>query len=263
MAGVDADLAAMIELASQLRQPSQDWFVTEIRAHHALLVGRFSEAESLTAEARRLGERAQAWSAEVSFRLQTYTLRREQGRLAETLEMVRASVDKYPTYPMWRCVLAQVTAELELVESREHFALLEKDNFSMLPFDETWLVSMGLLAEAAWSLGHATGAIQLYPRLLPYADRVAVSTPEISTGSVSRYLGLLAATTKRWDEATRHFDEAIEVNTRIGALPWLVYTKRNFANMLNERGARDDAKRAGTLECSALALAEELGMRLS
>ena len=263
MAGVDADLAAMIELASQLRQPSQDWFVTEIRAHHALLVGRFSEAESLTAEARRLGERAQAWSAEVSFRLQTYTLRREQGRLAETLEMVRASVDKYPTYPMWRCVLAQVTAELELVESREHFALLEKDNFSMLPFDETWLVSMGLLAEAAWSLGHATGAIQLYPRLLPYADRVAVSTPEISTGSVSRYLGLLAATTKRWDEATRHFDEAIEVNTRIGALPWLVYTKRNFANMLNERGARDDAKRAGTLECSALALAEKLGMRLS
>ena len=40
-------------------------------------------------------------------------------------------------------------------------------------------------------------------RLLPYADRVAVSYPEIAIGSVARYLGLAAMTMGRWDDAER------------------------------------------------------------
>ena len=35
--------------------------------------------------------------------------------------------------------------------------------------------------------------------LLPFADRVAVSYPELSSGAVARYLGLLAAAMERWE----------------------------------------------------------------
>src|SRR5262249_12522364 len=149
-----------------------------------LLEGRLAEAERLIFEARSLGERAQGWNAEVSYRLQLYVLRWEQGRLAELEGVVRASVRQYPTYPVWRCVLAPVEAELGRMD--EAGQLLD----TALPFDEEWLVSMGFLAEAAAALQDAQRAGVLYEALLPYADRLAVSYPEICTGSVSRYLGL-------------------------------------------------------------------------
>ena len=52
---------------------------------------------------------------------------------------------------------------------------------------------MTLLAEAARWLGDPDELRAVYRRLLPYDDRVAVSYPEVSTGAVARYLGLLAA----------------------------------------------------------------------
>jgi hypothetical protein len=58
-------------------------------------------------------------------------------------------------------------------------------------------VRQAIRAEAASALDDAGSATVLYELMLPYADRVAVSYPEISTGSASRYLGLLAATTGR------------------------------------------------------------------
>ena len=94
-----------------------------------------------------------------------------------------------------------------------------------------WLVSVCFLAEAASALGDAGSASILYKLMLPYADRVAVSYPEISTGSVSRYLGLLAATTGRRDEAAGHFENALAVNERLGARSWLARTEADYARL--------------------------------
>ena len=60
---------------------------------------------------------------------------------------------------------------------------------------------------------------------------MACSYPEISTGAVSRYLGLLAATLDRRDEAARHFEHALALHERIGARPWLERTRRDVARM--------------------------------
>jgi DNA-binding SARP family transcriptional activator/tetratricopeptide (TPR) repeat protein len=259
--GAQEDLAATARLAEELRQPSQDWFVSQARAHHALLEGRLADAETLIAESLALGQRAQRWNAVQSFRLQSYLLRRFQGRLAETEELVRRSVDEYPTYRIWRCVQAQSSAELgKHTEGRAMLESLAQTQFADLPFDEMWMVSIGFLAEAAASIDHAPTASILYDLLLPYEDRVAVATPEISTGSVARYLGLLAGTERRWAEAERHFERAIAVNRRIGAHPWLAYTQRDFANMLRLRANTHDAARASSLFHEAIANCRELGM---
>ena len=256
-----ADGEAMARLAKDLRQPSQDWMVAELRAQHALLEGRFADAERFMAEALSLGERAESWNATVSYRLQLYMLRRHQGRLDETEEVVRRSVDDYPTYPIWRCVLAHMAAELGYQdESREAFEALALDRFAIVPFNEMWLASMGLLAETARSLGDAQQAAVLRGHLLPYADRVAVSTPEFSMGSVSYHLALLAATIGRWSETQRHFEDAIAMNSRVGARPWLAHTQEEYARELIARGGPDDVEMAEHRLQQALAIYRELGM---
>jgi DNA-binding SARP family transcriptional activator len=256
-----ADLAAMDERARELRQPSQVWFVAALGAHLALLEGRFGEAEGLIERARGLGARAQSWNAEVSFALQLYLLRREQGRLEQVEALVRRSVDDYPTYRIWRCVLVQMTAELgHAAEAREKLEALAQDDFAALPVDEMWLASTALLAEAVGSLRHARAAAKLYELMLPFEDRIAVGYSEFSLGSVARYLGLLAVTMARREDAERHFKDALDMNRRVGARPWLAHTKRDYARMLLARATPEGRDEAHELLAGALATYRELAM---
>ncbi len=146
-------------------------------------------------------------------------------------------------------MVAQTAAEVgATAEAREALEALAADGFANVPFDEGWLVSLGLLSETATALGDAERASALYEMLLPYGDRVAVAYPEISTGSVARYLGLLASTMERWDDAERHFTEALEVHERIGARTWLRRTREDYARMLRARDkspARETTKGVG------------------
>jgi DNA-binding SARP family transcriptional activator len=259
-----ADLEELTKLAEDLRQPAQDWLVAVLRTLLALLEGKFSAAEQLIAETHSLGERAQSWNAAATYGLQLYVLRRDQGCLEEVEDLVRRAVMDSPTYPIWRCVLANMLAELgATVEARAELEALAANDFSGLPFDEEWEVSLCFLAETAARLGDRDHAATLYELLLPYADRVAISYPEISVGPVSRFLGILASTTGRYDEASRHFEEALAMTERIGALPWLAHTRDDYANMLLRRGEPGDTEKARSLLDGARAAYRELGMRPS
>jgi len=254
MQGAKADLATMTTLAGRLRQPSQDWFVAELRAQHALLEGRLAEAERLISEALELGQQAQRWNALVSYRIQLYLLRRFQGRL----QALDPSDFESPTYPVSYCVLLGLYDELGRTgAARELLATLATDEFSGVPFDEEWLLGMSLLAEVACSLGDTPRMMELYQKLEPYADRVAVGYSEISVGSVSRYLGLLASTLERWEQAERHFEDALQMNEQIGARPWLAHTEEDYGRMLLDRGVRE---RGSELIAAALETYRELGM---
>lgn len=255
------ELEAMAQLAREIRQPSQDWLATAYRAVVELLEGRLSDAEKSISEACNFGERAHSWNASVTYGLQLYVLRRLQGRLAEVADLVRDSVITYPTYPIWRCVLTQTTADLgHTSEARGALEALRIDSFANLPFDEEWLVSIGLLAEAATAVDDVESSSILYGLLLPYGDRVAIAYPEVSTGAVARYLGLLAATIERWGDAEGHFEAALELNRRIGARPWLAYTQRDYADMLGARDAPGDREKAQLLQSRALTTYRDLGM---
>jgi DNA-binding SARP family transcriptional activator len=256
------ELEAMSTAADELRQPSQAWIASVYRPLLALLEGRFVEAERLISQTRDLGERALSWSAAVSYGLQLYVLRRQQGRLREVEDLVRRSLEQYPTYPIWHCVLAQTAAELgQIAEARAAFETLAAEGFASLPFDEEWLVSMGMLAETARTLGDAERATVLYELLLPYGDSVAICYPDISTGAVSLYLGILAETMSRWNDAARHFEDAIAMNERIGARPWLAHAQHDLAATLLARGGPGDTEKAQTLVSRALTTYRELGMQ--
>jgi DNA-binding SARP family transcriptional activator len=248
-------------LADELKQASQQWYTTMLRSHGALFRGDFSEAEQLADEALKLGQRAQSWDAGFSYRLLLFVLRREQGRLEEIDDGIRASLDEYVGYRSLRCLVAVLECELgREKEARRAFDELARADFAALPRDGEWLFCLCLLAEVAAHLHDRDRAAILYDQLLPFANRNALATGDVAVGSVARYLGLLASTTSQWDDAARHFEEALEMNARMGARPWLAHTKHDYARMLLSRDAPGDRERATLLLSEALTTYQELGM---
>ena len=79
-------------------------------------------------------------------------------------------------------------------------------------------------------------------------------------GALDRYLGILATTLGRLDEAEAHFEAAIALNERMGGRPWAARTRANYAATLRARNAPGDAARAASLESTALDAAEAMGM---
>ena len=258
---VKTELEIIARLAEELRQPAQLWLVVVTRATLAIFEGRFAEAEQLIVQALALGRRAQASDAVLSHRIQLFALHRERGGLESLEEMIARSIDEFPARPLFRCLLASLQAELgRESEARAGLEDLAADDFAALPLRNEWLFSMGFLAEVAGSLGDARRAATMYKLLLPYAGRNACTADYICTGSVSRSLGVLAATMSRWNEGARHFEDALDMNAHMGARPWVARTQHDYARMLLARDGPGDRERAGELLDSALARAKELGM---
>ncbi len=254
-------LGAMARLADELRQPAQLWNVAGGRAMLALLRGQHGDAEELIRQALALGEQAQGTEALTAFRLQRYSLGRVQGGLDELESTIRISVEEYPARVVFKCVLSHIYAELGREhEARRVFDELAAGGFKALPRDQEWLFSMSVLAESCAFLGDVKRAAVLYDLLLPHRALAAVDFPEGHAGSMSRYIGVLASTTGRSDEAERHFEDALAMNTKIGARPWLARTQLDYARTLLARGRTGDGDRAGQLLASARKTAQDLGM---
>jgi uncharacterized protein HemY len=109
-------------------------------------------------------------------------------------------------------------------------------------------------------LGDRDSAPVLRGLLAPWAAFNVADHPEGIRGSVSRYLGLLASTMSRWQDAERHFEDALEMNERMGARPWLAHTHYDYARMLLDRDDPGDREHAQELLDQALATYRELGM---
>ena len=126
--------------------------------------------------------------------------------------------------------------------------------------DMQWLFSMSLLGDVCRSLEDAETAETVYERLLPYAHRNAVLPPELCSGSVSRALGILAATASRRDDAIRHLETALAMNAAGGSATWVAHTQCDLGRTLLERDAAGDRVMAEGLLETARASAEALGL---
>jgi len=233
------------------------------RAMWAIFAGRFDEGEQLAYQALAIGRYLPGQDTTGLFSVQMFTLHREQGRLQELAPAIRHFVQTAPPHAVWRPGLALIYTELGLIrEARVEFEHLATDAFTTIPRDALWVACMVCLAEVCTVLGDAPRAATLYQCLLPYQGyNIIVGPTAVAYGAASRFLGMLAATMSRWEEAQHHFADAITMNTRMGARPWLAHTQYQYAAMLLARSRPGDGEQAVCLLDEALSTARELGMR--
>ena len=256
------ELATATRLARDLRQPIWNWFTRTAETMQLLLTGSAEAEESIFA-AFELGERCRQPDAPLLMAVQLCITWWDQGRVRDVINFLRPYVEQLPAIPTFRAGLAFAYCEEgRLDEGREQFELLASGGFD-LPLDWAWSTGMTLLADACSVLGDEERANMLYEQFLPFSRQlVVVGIGQFCLGSTWRSLAILAATAQRWDVAESHFEEALEVNQRIGARTFVVRTQRAYAAMLLGRNQPGDAERTSQLLQQGLETALELKMGL-
>ena len=204
-------------LSAELGQPTLRWMDEWNRDGLALLAGRVEETEQLVSEATELGREIGQPDTEILGTVQLFQVRFEQGRLEEIEDAINRLVTETPGFPLLRAVQAVLYLELGRdAEARAVFEELAKDDFSRVPLNVYWLRTMTDMAAVCAGLGDAPRAAVLFDRLSPYADQLVVAL-RLITGTVAHYLGLLATTLGRYDEADAQFTAAEATHRRINA----------------------------------------------
>jgi class 3 adenylate cyclase/tetratricopeptide (TPR) repeat protein len=259
---VKNEIALTCSLADQMREPTYSGWRPLWDAMLLTREGRFEEAERRVIEVGPIAQRTQhpGWIA--TFSAQFFTIRWAQGRLGELEQIVLQRLEEMPGLRAWQVALVILYLDTERPDqAREWFERLAAEDFADIPRDDTWIVTITLAANAAHRLGDTRRAAQLYEILEPYAQRqVTVGFAFICQGSASLMLGEAAATMGRWDDAERHFQEALAFNERTRTPPWLAATQFAYAGMLRARGGPGDDEKPVSLVNWALATFEELGM---
>ncbi|HUE75193.1 MAG TPA: response regulator transcription factor, partial [Chloroflexota bacterium] len=213
-----------------------------------------------------LTRRAESNSAALIHVAQMVLHRREQGRLEDMEATLVDHAMRFPAGKTFRCVVALLYSESgRIAEASREFASLAANDFDDIPRSFVWTINLVFLSEVCATLVDDRRAAILYRLLSPYARQNALgSSAGPCWGSISRSLGLLATTLRRWDEAARHFEMSLHDHERIGARPWLARTQHDYAHLLLSRGQPGDRPKAADLLHRALEAARSMGMvRLS
>jgi len=260
-----SEAASYARLVAEHKQLAYAWHVPMQEATLAMLGGRFAEAERLGAHGLALGKRIEHQGIEVFHFSVFMTIRYLEGRHRELLDSLRHGVEQYPTLPVFRAGFALALCEAgQRAEAQAELERLAQLDFEDVPRDFLWVFNLALLGLTAHYVGDARRAAPLYAWLLPHAPyNVRVGRIGVSTiGSTQHYLGLLALTLQRWDDAVQHLEAALAAHTRQGLLPMLANSHLQLARALCARAAPGDAKRAADSTRQANSLAAALGIRL-
>ncbi len=261
MAEARSEIDAMAKPAEALRQPAWRWLTHGLRAEYAVADGAFDVAEELIDQALRYSPTTLIRDNVSAATFQLFLLRRAQGRVEEMEEAIWTAVEEFSWYPVFRLARACLLLDTGRTgEARSAFGELARDGFRGFNRDNYWVLNMSLAGEVCAELGDVEVAGLLYDELLPFAGRQAIGHPEGSIGAVDRYLGLLARTLDRLDEADAHFRRAAAANERMGARPWVAHTQHDHARMLLARDGPGDRDRALELLASCHRTARQLGM---
>jgi DNA-binding CsgD family transcriptional regulator len=263
VAGAQADVEAYERGAAAARQPIYLWQAAVRKAMLAIFRGHLDEGERLARRALELGRQAEGQNLIAAFGGQLLVIRWQQGRTEELRGLIEASRRNEPHVPLWTAVLAFIEAEAgRRAEARARFEELAADRFEAASREDTGLVVLVLASLVCAALGDGIRAEELYERLLPYDGRnIVVSEGVASVGAAALYLGMLAATARRIDDAERHLRSAIEINERTGGRPWLAHAQFELANVLLTRRRTGDRRAAAELVRTALGIARDAGMR--
>lgn len=261
IASARRELAALRALAQASAQP----FMLHVAEHYgsaiALADGRLGDAEEMARRSFEAGQLLTGRDASGTYGIQTFSLRREQGRLAELAPVVRILAGSSREHGSWRPGLVSVLVELGMEqEARRELDRIVREGLDQFR-ESLWLAALTYITDACTALGDAAAAELVYPELEPLAGTNVMIGHLVSCyGAADRYLGMLAATLGEWDRARDHFERAIAQNREMGAMTWLAHTEYQYVRAMLGSGRRDADVVAAVLG-EARELATRVGLR--
>ncbi|WP_083636554.1 adenylate/guanylate cyclase domain-containing protein [Bradyrhizobium sp. AS23.2] len=239
----------------------QEWVAQLGRAMQALLIGDFPTAEKLAENAYAIGRRTHGESAEGVYGVQMFTIRREQGRLAEIAPVIKHLINNEPDGNTWKPGFALVATELGFKPQAQKMLDELRQTCFAFPMDAKRSTTLSYLADVCAALEDERCARALYDLLEPYRHvTVTAGIATVCYGSAGRFLGALADMLGDWDRSEEHFEEALQMDRHMHAWPWLAHAQHRYAHMLRRRGRHSDIAHADTLLNESLATAGRLNM---
>ena len=253
-------MAALRETAEQTAQP----FMLHVAGHYesalALCDGRLAEAESLALRSHEWSRLLTGRDASGVYGIQMFSIRREQGRLAELAPVVRILAGERSRNGPWRPGLAALLAELGMDEEARRLLVQFTADGLDAHRESLWLTTLSYLTDACAALGHEPLAAILYEEFEPLSGANVMIGHLVSCyGAADRYLGMLAATLGDTDRATRHFEAGLQLNREMGAVTWTAHTAYEYGRFLLSRG-RGEREQSQALLGEAASLATRIGM---
>ncbi len=261
LAAAQRELDVVHALAARTRQP----FGLHVAEHYAsalaLCAGDLVEAEAAARRSHEWSRLLTGRQAAGTYGIQMFTIRREQGRLAELAAVARVLALGGGSGASWRPGFAVLLAELGMEdEARRELERIRHDGLDRLR-ESLWVAGLTYLADACAIVGDADLAELVYPELAPLSGGNIVVGHGVSCyGAADRFLGVLASTCGDHNRAAGHFERALEINRRMGAATWTAHTLYGYGRTLRMRGRPEDAVRASELLSEAAALAGRLGL---
>ncbi|HET6530759.1 MAG TPA: AAA family ATPase [Actinoplanes sp.] len=258
MTAVDTEVQQMTVLADRLGWPLARYHLLRARAVRELLNGRFAEADALGLAAREIGRRAQDESAYFLYLALAGALAAHTGDFGRWAELVRNEARRHYDVPI---AAAQIAHCALLMDDREFgrasWARL-RPALPTLHHDGRRIFTVAAAGEVAAWLGDQDAVRYCYQQTAPYAHLYLNSTTSCY-GAVARIRGTLASVLGRHDDADRQLSEAVRMEERIGATPFVAQAQLAHAQALEARCRPGDRGRARRLAERAAATARRLG----
>jgi len=160
-----------------------------------------------------------------------------------------------------RVCTARLQAELgDLEPAKSVFDDLMAGDLEAVPRDLHWPSVLADLAVLSTHLGDTANASRLATHLRPYRNYVVLMGGHLCVGAADRFLGMLAHTLGRLDEAVAHYTTALELEERLKAPPLAARTRYWCARTLHTLGTAVDEQQAAAHLEAVLATTRELGM---
>jgi DNA-binding SARP family transcriptional activator/tetratricopeptide (TPR) repeat protein len=223
-ADITTEFDLLVPLIEQLRSRPLQMLLDWSRAGLLLLAGRWSEAEALSRATYELHARMKWFVVRASRIAQRWEAAYLTGSGAHLIDELRTAVE-VTGVPALRSILAMALVRAGRVEEARAILYCTASG----PRDYAWLYTQCWRLLAASRLGEAGLVAQLRGELLPYRHLACAAGVAAVSGSVAYFTGEAALVLGDTDAAIADFAVAIEVDERMGALPWLAEARNALA----------------------------------
>jgi DNA-binding CsgD family transcriptional regulator len=258
-AAFEAEVQRLAALADRLGWPLARWHLLRAQAARAVLAGRFQEAEGLAVEAREVAVRSQDAAAAQLYYAFYGGLALHTGRFGRDFDEARAVMQTALEVPIAAAQLGRIAMDAGDPETVEMCWLRLKPVLAGLPADGRRTYIVLTAGEIAARRGELALARACYARIERYGH-VYLNNMTACHGAAARVLGSIASAFGEHDAAVAHLTQAVAMEERAGALPFLAHAQVAYGQALLARAAPGDRRRAQRLGEQAGVTARRLGM---